>query len=251
MKNIYTILFLFSLSLSVSAQTEECKEEDGLVKDTKEVVAKLYDAQQTTNLFAAIKAKNLTAVKAALAKNANPDAIFGDFPSLNALSYTIDYGTPEILRALLDIGADPNGKNNNSKYTTALMQAAKFNKPEFIDVLLDPGFSTDINMGASGGRTPLHFAATNHSVAAITRLVKDHNIDLNAQSIYVIGKGNTPLTALCFYGVIKGIKALLDHPATTKPVTLDNLLAAESSLNAEVSTEGKAAIQAYKAKYYP
>ena len=246
-------MFLFSLSLSVSAQTEEeCKDpEEGFVKDTKEVVSHIYSAQQTSNLFAAIKAKDLKAVKAALAKNANPSFLLEEKPNLTALSYTVEFGTPEILRAILDAGGDPNATDFNAKATTPLIQAARDNKTAFIDVLLDRGFATDVNKTAAGGRSPLHFAATNHSVAAITRLVKDPYIDLNAKSVFVVGKGDTPLSSLCFYGVIKGVQALLNHPATTKPVALENLIAAESSLNAEISVEGKKAIQAYKAKYYP
>lgn len=252
MKNIYTILFLISLSLSVSAQPEECNDpEEGLAKDTKEVVSHIYNKQQTSNLFAAIKAKNLKAVKAALAKNANPNFLLVEKPNLTALSYAVEYGTPEILRAILVAGGDPNATDLNAKATTPLIQAARDNKTEFIDVLLDPGFSTDINKTAAGGRSPLHFAATNHSVGAITRLVKDPNINLNVKSVFVVGKGDTPLSSLCVYGVIKGIHALLNHPTTTKPVELDNLLAAESSLNADIAVEGKKAIQAYKAKYYP
>jgi ankyrin repeat protein len=212
------------------------------------VVNKIYDEKQTLNLFKAIKEKNLKAVKTSLKLNANPNAILKDSSGLSTLSYSIKTGTPEILRAILDAGGDPNIQDDNAKMTTPLIQAARDNKPAFIDVLLDKKYPTDINKPAIGGRTPLHFAATNHSNDAIKILVSDSRIDLNAESVFVLGKGKTALSALCYYGELEGIKIMLNHPSTTKPLTSEHLQAAIATLNDSIAKDGSNIIQSYREK---
>ncbi len=226
-------------SLSISPKIEETTDQ------MEKVVDKIYDEIQTANLFKAIKEKNLKAVKNALKLKANPNAILKDRSGLSVQSFSIKWGTPEILRAILDAGGDPNIQDNNAKLTTPLIQAARDNRPEFINVLLDSKYTTDINKPAAGGRTPLHFAATNHSIEAITILVNDSRINLNAESIFVLGQGKTALSALCYYGELEGIQVMLNHPSTTAPLTTEHLNSAMETLNQSIAKEGVSVIQNY------
>lgn len=257
MKEVLKILFPILLINPLASFGYDCDQGQSLslspaIDETSNqiinVVDKIYDEKQTTNLFKAIKEKNLKAVKTALKLNANPNAILQDTSGLSALSYSIKWGSPEILRAILDAGGNPNIQDDNAKLTTPLIQAARDNKPAFIDVLLDKKYPTDINKPAVGGRTPLHFAATNHSNQAIKTLVNDSRIDLNAESIFVLGKGRTALSALCYYGELEGIKIMLNHPSTTKPLTSEHLQAATEALNDSIAKDGSNIIQNYKEK---
>lgn len=230
-------------SLNISSKVDETSEQ------ITKVVDKIFDEKQTALLFKAIKEKNLKAVNNALKLNANPNAILQDTSGLSVQSYCIKWGTPQILRALLDAGGDPNIQDNNAKLTTPLIQAARDNRSDFINVLLDNKYPTDINKAAAGGRTPLHFAATNHSIEAIKALVNDSRINLNAESIFVLGKGKTALSALCYYGELEGIKVMLNHPSTTTPLTSEHLMAATETLNDSISKDGASVIQNYMNKY--
>ena len=258
MKNKILFLIFLNFSFSLIAFGYDCDQGESLNVSSKldetseqitKVVDKIFDEKQTANLFKAIKEKNLKAVNSALKLNANPNAILQDTSGLSAQSYCIKWGTPQILRAILDAGGDPNIQDNNAKLTTPLIQAARDNKTNFIDVLLDSKYPTDINKPAAGGRTPLHFAATNHSIEAIKVLVNDSRINLNAESIFVLGKGKTALSALCYYGELEGIKVMLNHPTTTAPLTSEHLMAATETLDQSIAKDGANAIQGYFTKY--
>ena len=260
MKYASQALLLLLLCSPVWAQRENCDEEGNLLatpvlKESAELSStlskKVYKDRQTAKLFEAIAEQNLKKVNRALKHGANPNAIKEKAAFISVSSFAVRYGTPEILRAILEAGGDPNQIDDNIQSTTPLMQAAKWDRPEFIDVLLDPKFKTDINKPADGGRTPLHMAATRQNYKVIERLVQNSQIDLNAESVYVRGKGDTAFSALCARGQVEGIKAMLSHPQATKPLTLAHIQAAESSMSKEMSEEGKKLIQDYKNTHYP
>ncbi len=222
---------------------------DEVSVNAKDVVAKIYDDAQTEKLFIAIQANKLEEVKAALANNANPNGIQKIKPWFSAAALAVRAGTVEILRAILDSeGADPNVQSETTQLTTPLMIAAKDNKTDFMDVLLEEKYKTNINQGAAGGRTALNMAATNHNHAAIERLVKEKTINLNSWSFAVVG-GGTALGASCVYGDMKSINALFAHNPEAAPFTKANLDKALSKVNPEIAEEAKVAFEEYKTKY--
>ena len=222
---------------------------DAVTTDAKNVVEKIYDDAQTEKLFSAILSKNLTNVKAALANNANPNGVQKVKPWFSAAALAVRSGTVEILRAILDTeGADSNVQSETTQLTTPLMIAAKDDKVAFMDVLLEPKYKTNINQGAAGGRTALNMAATNHNHAAIERLVKEKDINVNSWSFAVVG-GGTALGASCVYGDMKAINALFAHNPEAVPFTKANLDKALSKVNLEIAAEAKVAFEDYKARY--
>jgi ankyrin repeat protein len=260
MKNVSKALVLLFLCSPVWGQKENCDEEGNLlatpaIKESVELSSglskKVYKDRQTANLFEAIAEQNLKKAKKALKHGANPNAIKDTAAFISVSSFAVRYGTPEILRAILEAGGDPNLVDANLQTTTPLMQAAKWDRPDFVDVLLDPKFNTDINKPADGGRNALHMAATRQNYKVIERLVQNPKIDLNAESVFVKGNGDTAFSALCARGQVDGMKAMLSHPGTTKPLTLAHIQAAESSMSQSMSEEGKKLIKDYKEKYYP
>jgi ankyrin repeat protein len=254
------IILMLALHLSASAEDVNCPDDKSIPVSSElqekarlasELDSKLFSERQTAKLFEAIQKNDLKAVQKALRKGANPNAIKDHASFISASSFAVRYGTPEILRALLDAGADPNLQDANLQKTTPLMQAAKWNRPWAVDVLLDPKYKTNINQPADGGRTPLHMAATNKNFGVLSLLVKNSKINLNASSVYTFGKGETVLSSLCFYSEAEGIKTLFNHPETTAPVTLENIEMAKKSVKGEKAAEINKMIDEYTKKHYP
>jgi ankyrin repeat protein len=255
-----SLLFLMALSLSASAEDINCPPDENVslsneikekVQLASELDSKLFKDRQTAKLFEAIQKKDLKAVLKALRKGANPNAIKDQASFISVSSFAVRYGTPEILKALLGAGADPNLQDGNLQKTTPLMQAAKWNRPWAIDVLLDPKYKTNINQPADGGRTALHMAATHKNYEVLSLLVKNAKINLNAGSVYTFGKGETVLSSLCFYSDVSGIKTLLNHPESTAPISLENIKMAKESIKGEEGPEILKQIEDYSKKYYP
>jgi ankyrin repeat protein len=254
------IILMLVLHLSANAQEVICPDDKSITVSNElqekaqlasELDSKLFSERQTAKLFEAIQKNDLKAVQKALRKGANPNAIKDHASFISASSLAVRYGSPEILRALLDAGADPNLQDANLQKTTPLMQAAKWNRPWAVEVLLDPKYKTNINQPADGGRTPLHMAATNKNFEVLSLLVKNAKINLNASSVYTFGKGETVLSSLCFYSEAEGIKTLFNHPETTSPVTLENIQMARKSVKGEKATEINKMIDEYSKKHYP
>jgi ankyrin repeat protein len=263
------ILFLLS-SVGLAQDQENClKPEVNANIETintleSQINQVVYNEKQTQKLFNAILSNNLSEVKLALKNGANPNAFNDDFKyyrnpkafgkdylGFNVLSFALNKSSKEIVKALLDSGADVNLSNRNGKATTPLIEVARDNSVQFLDVLLDPKYKIDVNKTAASGRSALHFAGTNNSAEVIKRLVTIKGIDLNKESFIVVGKGDTALTAMCFYGYTASVKTLLNHPIDSeiKPMTLDHLNKALESANADQKAEIELLINDYKKKH--
>ena len=84
-------------------------------------------------------------------------------------------GPDKILDAIDKKNADPNAKNSNK--FTALMEAAQYNNPSVIKILLEAG--AEVNAKNKEGNTALHFAAMQNSHDAIEELING-GADINA-----------------------------------------------------------------------
>lgn len=109
----------------------------------------------------------------------------------------------EVMKLLLDYGANPNGTYGESE-TTPLMQAAALNVPDAVGLLLE--HKADANAMTSKGMTPLVIASGNGSVAIMKQLVAA-GADVNA------GTDDKPLHAAVRQGGKEAVEYLLSCKA--------------------------------------
>ncbi len=94
------------------------------------------------------------------------------------LSYSIKAGSLEMVKALLENGADANFQQPISLFTP-LMVAAKHEKPEA--ALLLVRYGADANLAGILGRGPLNIAALFDSLKVADILLSNTNADVNAR----------------------------------------------------------------------
>lgn len=174
--------------------------------------------------------------------------VFAWFSGVNAGSYddffaAIQHDDPNVVRALLARGFDPNTVNPKGEY--ALIQAVRQPSFKVLDVLLQhPATKVEVRTTADEsplmlaalkgylpvcqdlierdadvnkpGWTPLHYAATGGHLA-VMRLLLDRDAYIDAAS----PNGTTPLMMAARYATADAVKLLLDAGADP---TLKNVL---------------------------
>jgi ankyrin repeat protein len=115
------------------------------------------DREHRTALFYAIESAHRSTVDALLAAGADPKAkMGGGSTTLMQLANHMD--DPDLARQLIAAGVDPNATTDNSSVFTALNQAATMNHPQVLKVLLEAG--ADVNFRTTlEGETALIDAA--------------------------------------------------------------------------------------------
>ncbi len=99
--------------------------------------------------------RRITAEEYSAAIRNAPDVNARDKAGFTALHLAAEFGTPEIITALLDAGAKVDA---GDKYgSTALLAAATYGTPEHIAALLDAG--ANVNARTMNGLTALYWAA--------------------------------------------------------------------------------------------
>jgi len=149
---------------------------------------------------------------ASLANSVLPDAYEGAPP----LALAAAEGHLEVVRALLDAGAEPDRSGQDG---TALMMAVWNNLPEVAELLLLGGASA--NAPGSCGETPLHYAALKgrvqlgelllaHGATPTVHTTKGRTDMFNTSPPVV---GETPLHLAAAYGHAEFVELLLAHKA--------------------------------------
>ena len=115
-----------------------------------------YPIQWTVLQIAAMD-NELEVVKALLEAGADPNAKSSDNTDRTALHYAVEFGHPEVVKALIAAGADPNAKNSDNMDRTALHEAAEHGRLEVVKALI--AARADITQTDNDGNTPLQLAA--------------------------------------------------------------------------------------------
>eukprot|EP00752_Nemacystus_decipiens_P010676 g9507.t1 len=142
-----------------------------------------FDSHAITPLYLATDCGHLEAAVSLLAAGADVNLGCERYKS-PVIHNAVGRGHVEILRAMIEHGADVNAVN--TKQCTALHCAVVSSNPEVCDVLIEAG--ANVEARDNRGATPLHFAAIRPSLEASIRLLK-HGANINAQ----YGEMLTPL----------------------------------------------------------
>ena len=119
----------------------------------------------------------------------------------------LSFGNLEIVKLLLDSGADINAVSKNGFSATPLQGAAAFKAMELARLLIARG--ANVNCRGEEGVSPLHEAAGSGQIE-LAKLLLDHGANLNAKDDH----GKTPLTIALEYKQTEMASFLREHKAT-------------------------------------
>jgi len=126
------------------------------------------------------------------------------------LMYAALYGSASAMRQLLELGADPNARNDAQ--ATALMFGV--DDETKTRLLLDHG--ADPNARSEDGQTPLMIAASRAGAAPVAKLLLDHGANPSVRT----PRGATPLTIAANAGDADLIALLIGRGAEKRPLPL-------------------------------
>jgi ankyrin repeat protein len=155
-------------------------------------------ASQSDDVYAAVRSNDLARVKTLVgsAAEANAKDEQGDSPLL----YSAAVGSVDVMKYLLDKGADVNAQNPFG--TTALMISAT----DIAKVRLLVERGADVNRASKQGRTALSIAAMSDQSSEIVRYLAAKGADLQAKDAF----GNTILTAAAMGNDLNTLRIALD-----------------------------------------
>lgn len=153
------------------------------------------------------------------------EKLFAENPDVDKnrlLTRAVAIGRPDIMKILLDAGADPNHHPTEGSLEVNLLFLPSFiRRIEVPSLLIESG--TDIHFRTSTGLTALHVAAEMMDVEKVELLIR-HGINVDVRSL----KGNTPL-----------------HIATGKTSTLDYQIETYGEKDITLSPEEKEELEQY------
>ena len=151
----------------------------------KEVVDALLESGVELDVFEAVANGQTERVLDLIAKDAsvaNAYSVDGFTP----LGFATFFGQREVVKTLLEAGADVNAASRESMKVTPLASAAAAKQTEIARLLIAHG--ANVNARAAGGHIPLHEAAANGNLELVKLLI-ENGVDANART----DDGKTPL----------------------------------------------------------
>ena len=151
----------------------------------KDVVAALLESEVELDVFEAAatgqtsRLLDLITKDVSLANAHSPDGF-------TPLGFAVFFGQPEIVKALLQVGADVNIPSRESMKVTPLASAAAAKQTDIARLLIEHG--ANVNARAASNHIPLHEAAGNGDVELV-RLLIENGADVNART----DDGKTPM----------------------------------------------------------
>ncbi|WP_338967567.1 ankyrin repeat domain-containing protein [Spiroplasma endosymbiont of Lonchoptera lutea] len=156
-------------------------------------------------LSISINKNNLELTKLLIILNNKNSEMINDFlMDWSPLQYAIFHGNLDIVKLLLENGANINLQNNNGN--NALITAVENGHTDIVKLLLKNG--ADINHQNKFGITPLITAAT-YGELDIMKLLLEKGANINHQNKF----GITPLITAATYGKLDIVKLLLENGA--------------------------------------
>ncbi|KAL2036493.1 hypothetical protein N7G274_010759 [Stereocaulon virgatum] len=177
-----------------------------------EIASALIDAgahvNRTPCIGLAARAGNLQAVQLLLKAGADVNSRLGD--ESTALQQAIAKCDADLIKLLIEAGADSNEPNAGISAETVLQQAAANGDIEVVRLLLAHGADINAPAGRHLGKTALQQAAANGDIEVV-RLLLAHGADINAPACRIWGR--TALQAAAANGNIEVVRLLLAHGA--------------------------------------
>ena len=169
-----------------------------------EIAESLLAAGIEPNIFEAAATGRVERVRQLLKKN--PDLVKAYTPD-GWTALHLNFGHLEIVKLLLDSGADINSLSMNGFSATPLQGAAAAKRIDLARLLIDRG--ANVNCRGEEGVSPLHEVAGNGELE-FAKLLLEHGANINAKDDH----GKTPLTIALEYKQTEMAKFLRDRKAT-------------------------------------
>jgi ankyrin repeat protein len=168
------------------------------------------------NLLAAIKQKDVEAVRRALATGVDLEPASGLHDVNKPLAYAAAYGNLEIVKLLVEAGADLNGQVAYGD--VALIKADEHGNDDIIEYLIREG--ADVNVPNYYGVTPF-IGFCWEGQLELVKLAAKHGGDVNSSFEAKVGDGAgmknfSPFQAAVAYGRRDVVAFLLSHGADPK-----------------------------------
>lgn len=171
--------------------------------DHKEIAELLIAAGVEPNIFEAAATGRVERVRALLKQH--PELARAYSPD-GWTALHLNFGNLEVVKLMLDSGADINAVSKNKLLATPLQGAAAAQRIEVARLLLAHG--AKVNTRGEGGGSPLHEVAANGQME-FARLLLEHGADVNAKD----DDGKTPLTIALEFKQPEMAKFLREHGA--------------------------------------
>ncbi|HEX5170874.1 MAG TPA: ankyrin repeat domain-containing protein [Cyclobacteriaceae bacterium] len=144
----------------------------------KEAIALLRENKNSIDLHEAAAIGDPAAVRFQI--SITPDLIDSySTDGFTALGLACFFGHVDVVKYLIDKGANVNKPSSNSFHVAPIHSAAAISDYEIISLLLAHG--ADVNVRQQGGVTPLHSAGHNGQTK-IAKLLIDHGADTDAKT---------------------------------------------------------------------
>ena len=131
-----------------------------------------------------------------------------------ALAEIIQHNNLEMIKILVDYGANPNAKSKANHGRTAIMEAVQYNNADIFEYIMT--FKPDLDVIDKDGRTIFHIAATHDNDTIIERIFKDAKLRDIKDSL-----GGTPLVYAAFHCSMKNFMLFHDR-SDNHVLTKDN-----------------------------